>query len=210
MAADVGVQGRISDGGVFKNSAMYFALENNKLNLPDPCRLSLTVNDESDPNRSSVPCVFAADDVFQLTSYCMKPYGRKNMTDAQRTFDYRFSRKRRVPENAFGILVNKFRVFSVRNNLNENDVSIVPLPSLSLHNLLRERSRDTYTPPGFTDEIQMDGNICNGTSRDEASLQFVCPPFAPPLFWQDPLFHRQQFPLIIGKIDRQIFVHNFY
>ena len=49
MTADVGVQGRISDGGVFKNYAMYFALENNELNLLDPCRLPLTENDESDP-----------------------------------------------------------------------------------------------------------------------------------------------------------------
>ena len=49
------------------------------------------------------------------------------------------------------------------------------LASLSLHNLLRERSRDTYTPPGFTDEIQMDGNICNSTWRDEASSEFLCP-----------------------------------
>ena len=50
-------------------------------------------------------------------------------------------------------------MFSVQNNLNENNVSIVALVSLSLYNLLRERSRDTYTPPGFTDEIQMDDNM---------------------------------------------------
>ena len=80
LAADVGVQGRISDGGVFKNSAMYFALENNKLNLPNPCRLPLTENDENDPHRSPVPFVFVADDSFQLRSYYMKPYGRKTMT----------------------------------------------------------------------------------------------------------------------------------
>ena len=146
MTADVGVQGRISDGGVFKNYAMYFALENNKLNLLDPCRLPLTENDESDPHSSSVQSVFAADDAFQLTSYCMKPYGRKNMTDAQRILYYRLSRKRRVTENAFGILVNRFRVSSVRKKLNENNVSIIVPVSLSLHKLLRERSRDTYTP----------------------------------------------------------------
>ena len=153
---------------------MYFALESNKPNLPDPCRLPLTENDESDPHSSSVPFIFVADDAFQLTSYCMKPYNRKNMTAAQRIFDYRLSRKRRVTENAFGILGNRFRVFSVRNNLNENNISIVVLASLSLHNFFHEKSRDTYTPPGFTDEIQMDGNICNGAWRDEASFQNSC------------------------------------
>ena len=93
--------------------------------MPDPFRLLLTENDRSDPHNSCVPFV--------------KPYGRKNMTDAQQIFDYRVSRKHRVTENAFGILVNRFRVFSVRNNLNENNVSIVVLAPLSLHNLLRER-----------------------------------------------------------------------
>ena len=120
LAADVGVQGRTSDGGVFKNSAMHFALENNKLNLRDPCRLPLTKYDESDPHSSSALSVFIVDDAFQLTSYCTKPFGRKNMTDAQRIFDYHLYWKCRVTENAFGILVNRLRVFSVQSNLNEN------------------------------------------------------------------------------------------
>ena len=63
----------------------------------------------------------------------------------------------------------------VRNNLNENKVSIVVLASLSLHNLLHERPRDTYMPPGFTDEIQMDDNTCNGTWHEETSSEFLCP-----------------------------------
>ena len=46
-------------------------------------------------------------------SYCIKHRGRKNMTDAQRIFDYRLYRKCKVTENAFGILVNRFRAFSV-------------------------------------------------------------------------------------------------
>ena len=78
LAVDVGVQGRISDGDAFKNFAMYFVSENNKLNLPDPCRLPQTENDESDPQSNSNQFVFVADDAFQLTSYCMKLYSRKN------------------------------------------------------------------------------------------------------------------------------------
>ena len=65
-------------------------------------------------------------------------------------------------------------MFLVCNNLNKYNVSIVVLVSLSLHNFLRERSRDTYTPPAFTDEIQMGGNICNGTWCDKASSEFLC------------------------------------
>ena len=65
---NAGVQGRISDGGVFKNSEMCFALENNKFNLLESCRLPLTEDDESDSHSSSVPFVFVADDAFQLTS----------------------------------------------------------------------------------------------------------------------------------------------
>ena len=125
---NAGIQGRISYGGVFKNSEMYFALENNKFSLLESCRLPLTEDDESDSHSSSVPFVFVADDAFQLTSYCMKPYGRKNMIDGQRIFDF--------TENVFGNLVNGFRVFSARKNLNEINVSIVAFTSLSLHNLV--------------------------------------------------------------------------
>ena len=71
--------------------------------------------------------------------------------------------------------MNKFRLLSVQNNLNENNVSIVVLASLSLHSLLSGISRDTYAPPGFTDEIQMDNNICNCTWPDEATSEFLCP-----------------------------------
>ena len=47
--------------------------------------------------------------------------------------------------------------------------------SLLLHNLLRERLRDTYKPPGFTNEIKMNDNICNGTWLDKTSLEFLYP-----------------------------------
>ena len=110
LAIDAGAQGRISDGGVFKNSAM----ENNTLKLPPPSPLPL-LNDDfyNTEEHTLLPFVFFCHYAFQLTKYCMKPYGRKNMADNQRISDYRLSRKRRVTENAFGIWVNRFRVFSV-------------------------------------------------------------------------------------------------
>ena len=42
LKAEVGCQGRISDGGVFRNSAFNLALSNNSLNIPDPKALPAT------------------------------------------------------------------------------------------------------------------------------------------------------------------------
>ena len=103
LAADVGVQGRVSDGGAFKNSAMYCAMENHTL-TPPPRQLPLANDDFYNTEECiPLPFVFVGDDAFQLTESCMKTYGRKNMADDQRIFDYRLSHRRRVTENAFGI-----------------------------------------------------------------------------------------------------------
>lgn len=55
---DIGCQGRISDGGVFKNTLLYKKLLNNTLGIPD---------DASLPGRTKqVPYVFVADEMLLL------------------------------------------------------------------------------------------------------------------------------------------------
>ena len=93
LIAEVGCQGRISDVGVFRNSAFNLALSNNSLNLPDPKPLPAT-NDPfcgttSKPKK--IPMVFVADDAFPLIKHSMKPYGRKDFSDQERVFGYRCS-----------------------------------------------------------------------------------------------------------------------
>ena len=105
----------------------------------------------------------------------MKLYGRKNMADDQRIFDYHLSCKQRVTENAFGIWVKRFRVFSVTNNLNESKISAVVLASVVFHNMIGEKSADTLTPPGFTDEINSNGYMREGTWREEVGSELLCP-----------------------------------
>lgn len=63
---DIGCQGRISDGGVFRNTTLWQKLEQNKLSLP---------SDEPLPSKNEpVPYVFVGDEAFALSKHLMKPY----------------------------------------------------------------------------------------------------------------------------------------
>ena len=44
-----------------------------------------------------------------------------------------------------------------------------------LHNLLRVRSKDTYTPQIFADKISEDGNVRNGAWRNENLAPYIQP-----------------------------------
>ena len=95
----VGCNGRISDGGVLRNSNLYHHLEENKLNIPGPATLPGT--------QTKFPHILLADDAFPLKEYILKPYSQIGLTKKRRIFNYRLNRARRVVENAFGILANR-------------------------------------------------------------------------------------------------------
>lgn len=125
---DVGANGRLSDGGVYENCDFATALNQNSLNLPNDRPLPGT----EDP----LPYVIIADAAFPLQRHIMKPYPFKNMTHEQRIFNYRLSRGRRVVENAFGILANRFRVLLHPINLARDKVVAITKTCCVLHNFL--------------------------------------------------------------------------
>ena len=84
LYVSVGCQGRISDGGVFKNSELYHLLVNGEIKIPDSRQLPdlSSLNDSFlvESNRESeVPYIVVADDAFPLTKYCMKPYSSQKL-----------------------------------------------------------------------------------------------------------------------------------
>uniref|UniRef100_A0A1X7UC36 DDE Tnp4 domain-containing protein n=1 Tax=Amphimedon queenslandica TaxID=400682 RepID=A0A1X7UC36_AMPQE len=123
---NIGCNGRISDGGVYGNSSLCSALESNTLNIPCPTPLS---ND-----KIPLPYLIVADDAFPLEPYIQKPYGQVRLTKKKRIFNYRLSRARRIVENAFGILANRFQVLMNPLRLAPEKAEVVVLACYLLHN----------------------------------------------------------------------------
>ena len=76
LFADVGMNGRNSDGGNWLQSPMRKALEKNTLTLPKPKPLY--------GNRKETPFVCVGDDAFPLTNYPMKTYPQKDLANDNR------------------------------------------------------------------------------------------------------------------------------
>ena len=145
ICISVGCNGRISDGGVFRNSDLYHHLEENKLNIPRPATLPGT--------QTKFPHVLVADDAFPLKEYILKPYSQIGLTKKRRIFNYRLSRAWRVVENAFGILANCFPIFMTPISLTLSKVEYITMACCSLHNFLHCRTDASalYTPPDSID-----------------------------------------------------------
>lgn len=132
ITVDVGSYSRNSDGNVFAKSALGKALENKTLQVPEDTPLQ----ENGDP----MPYVIVADEAFPLKSYLMRPYSRVNLTGNEENtiFNYRLSRARRVVENAFGILSNRWRVFRTNIQVQPKSVDNIVLAACCLHNMLRQ------------------------------------------------------------------------
>ena len=129
--ADIGTNGRAPDGAIWQKSDLKALLSSseNKLHLPSKRPL---------PMRSKpIPFVLTGDDAFGLTTYLMKPYPRTHLTLEERVFNYRLSRMRRISENGFGILANRWRVLRSPILLSPEFVTRIVLALLVLHNYLR-------------------------------------------------------------------------
>ena len=98
MFIDVGAVGAESDTGILAQSRLADLFINTQANLPPGEPLP------GDSEGENVEYFMVGDDAFGLKHWMMKPYPSRGLTRAERIFNYRLSRARRVVENAFGIL----------------------------------------------------------------------------------------------------------
>ena len=156
IMADVGVNGRVSDGGVISVTEFGRRLEEAALNLPEPEPIV--------QNGRNMPYVFVADDAFAMSENLLKPYGGKLDHD-QRVFNYRLSRARRVSENAFGILSARFGVIRNTIQLEPEKATTITLACCYLHNFLRKKSK-RYLRAGNVDWEDANYNVQPGEWRE--------------------------------------------
>lgn len=159
LYVSVGAQGRASDAGLFAHSDFKRALERGLLHIPPPQAL---------PNSDAVvPFMFVGDDAYPLRTDLMKPYSHRQLDQEERIFNYRLSRARRVVENAFGILANRWRVFHSTIILHPDKVAKITMAAVCLHNFLREQRSEAYVPPGLADREDPDHRFVEGDWRRE-------------------------------------------
>ena len=144
---DAGTAGSCSDAQIFNASQLKRRIEDGRIVFPDPAPITQGGRD--------VPYFILVDDAFALKTWLMKPYGRE-----ERIANYRISRGRRVVENAFSILVSRFRVIRTTIELPPATVREVVFTCVVLHNILRSQyqGQPGGQQPGEDDDDDVPGD----------------------------------------------------
>lgn len=145
-----GTNGRVSDGGVIENTDFYEKLKSDSLNLPPKSQIN------------GLPFAFIADEAFALRQDLLKPYNVRVLDEEKRVFNYRLSRARRIIENVFGILVNRFGVLNSKFKMSPSSIEDIVMACCVLHNFLRKKVPDQYTPPESLDTEDQNHNLNKG------------------------------------------------
>ncbi|XP_037512262.1 uncharacterized protein LOC119389050 [Rhipicephalus sanguineus] len=151
---DVGAEGRLSDGGTFKNAEFGQALTHETMDIPLVSQLPGTQTD--------APCAFVGDEAFQLRKDFLRPYPARQLNDERRVFNYRLSRARRCVENAFGITAARWRILLRTICLYPDNVDNVINAACVLHNFLSTHNSETHK---FADTEDSSGNVVPGQWR---------------------------------------------
>lgn len=160
LVIDVGAYGRESDGGVFRESAFFKLLQNDKMNVPPHNELPGTSN--------KMPYVFVGDEAYPLLTCLLRPYPRNQLDNrAMRIFNYRLSRARRTVECAFGILTSKWKILNKSLEIDvENAITITKSVCL-LHNMILTHEKK-YTATSTTQKVAVNVTRSNNSYNREA------------------------------------------
>lgn len=142
LSVDIGQIGSASDSGIWDRSEFGTAWKNKAVNTPPPIPLPGT--------QELTEYVMVGDEAFPLQANLLRPFpGRDLDTMVKKRYNYRLSRARRVVENAFGILTNRFRVLFTTIDANAEKATSIVKTCCVLHNMLCTVHDNVYIPAGF-------------------------------------------------------------
>ena len=161
---DIGQYGSNADGPVFQKSQFGQMYMRDELGVPGPKTLP------GARYLGAMPHIIVADEAFPLSPTIMRPFPRgRNMHRLPRPrqiFNYRLSRARRIVENAFGILGQRFRIYNRRMQYSVNTVVKIVKATCVLHNFLRDRTLNVaniynWLNPDKVDYLGENGAVVN-------------------------------------------------
>ena len=126
LYANVGSNGRVNNSGIWNKTSLLRGIQDGSFKLP---------TDENLSNVEITPYIFLGDDAFVLKKFMMKPFPQQGLTGEKGIYNYRHSRARRISENLFRILANRWSVFLTIINLKPKYVEDVNFAALILHNM---------------------------------------------------------------------------
>ena len=148
LVVDIGDAGRQSDGSVYSNSDLGYAIDENLLNFP--------AEDTINESEEKFPYVILGDDAFGLKTYLLKPYPGTTLSEEERIFNYRLSRGCRINENTFDIAASRFRVLRRPIMAKIDTVVQITKAIVALHNFLTSSRKETdsysYCPVNYVDQ----------------------------------------------------------
>nr|CAI5859434.1 unnamed protein product [Callosobruchus analis] len=137
LCVDIGGYGKNSDGGIFEESNMGRRFAAGLMNVPPDRNLPGT--------NINVPHVLIGDEAFALKPTLMRPYPYRQSRGNKRKEEYntRLCTARRVVENAFGILAQKWRIFHRPIETSVDTTIKIVRSTCILHNFIRTKNCDS-------------------------------------------------------------------
>ena len=148
---DVGTSGSSSDAQIFNECYLRSGIVDGTLDVPD-----------AEP--------LPGDD-FSLRTWLMKLFSARGLPNEERIFNYRLSHARRVVENAFGIMANRFGCLLTIMSQKPETVTSIVLACCTLHNIMRLRHPGIHQ--GLADEEDDNHRVIPGQWRQGACLQDI-------------------------------------
>ncbi|XP_066429067.1 putative nuclease HARBI1 [Eleutherodactylus coqui] len=190
LMVDVGQNGRLLDGGVLENTKFMEMLQTDRLGLPSNADTKANLN-----------FVFIGDDAFPLQTQLLTPFPQTVLDPESKIFNYRLARARRVVENTFGIMANRFHIFHTAINLRPEKIDKVVLACCVLHNFLRRRDTLSYSPPAMFDNENVDTLEVNpGEWRSEAQRMVPLQPLQDHCACDDAIRSREQYRTYFNSV----------